>query len=121
VQLVRRAAHQRQRTVQERRIALAEAGEGAGPALELLDRVGVGDDRVVEQAVQLAQVVGHRQDEQLLLGGEVAVDQPARDPHVAGDLLDRGVLHAALVEQRPRCRDQIALARAAAFGRGHSG
>ena len=64
---------------------------------------------VLEDALELGEVVGDREDEQLLLGGELPVDQPARDADGARDLLDRRVEHAALVEQRAGRRDQVAL------------
>ena len=44
----------------------------------------------------------------------MAVDQPARDAGRARDLLDRRVLHAALVEQRAGDLDEVALARSGA-------
>ena len=70
----------------------------------------------LELAGELVEVVGDREDVELLLRGELAVDQPARDADRLGDLLDRRVQHAALVEQRPRGRHQLALAHAPEFG-----
>src|SRR3954447_3594801 len=66
---------------------------------------------------QLVQVVRHREDEQLLLGGERAVDQRPVDAGRSGDLVDRRVLQATLVEQPPRDLDDGALARPAASSR----
>src|SRR3954447_8202015 len=63
---------------------------------------------------ELVQVVRHREDEQLLLGGEGAVDQRPVDAGRSGDLVDRRILHAALVEQPARHLDDGALARPAA-------
>ena len=71
-------------------------------SLELGDGLPVAAIAAAQDAVELGQVVRDGQDEELLLGGEVAVDEPAGDPDGPGDLLDRRVLHAALVEQRAR-------------------
>ena len=79
--------------------------------------LGAVGDRGLEPLGELVQVVGDRQDEELLLGGEVAVDQAAGDADGLGDLLDRRVLHAALVEQRAGRGDELALARPGAVGR----
>jgi hypothetical protein len=43
----------------------------------------------------------------------MAIDQPAGDADRLGDVLDRGVLHPALVEQGPRREHEIALPRPA--------
>src|SRR5205807_706713 len=59
---------------------------------------------------QLRKVVRDRQDEELLLGGEVPVDQGLVDPDRTGDLLHRGILHATLVEERTRRLDDFTLA-----------
>ena len=50
----------------------------------------------------------------------MAVDQPAGDAGRARDLLDRGVLDAALVEERAGGRDELALARRGAVVGGQS-
>ena len=63
--------HQRQRAVEERRVALAEAGVGVRAALELGAGVASAVDRGLERPRQLVQVVGDGEDEQLLLGGEL--------------------------------------------------
>ena len=63
-----------------------------------------------------------REDEQLLLGGEHAVDQRLVDADRAGDLVDRRVLEAPLVEHRARRRNQLLpakLARRHLLGGGH--
>jgi hypothetical protein len=41
----------------------------------------------------------------------VAIDERLVDARPAGDAADAGVLHPALVEQRPDCVDDPALAR----------
>ena len=111
VQLAGGPAHDRERGVEKRGIALAEARVGMGHPLESHDRVRpcVGLRRV-ELADQLGQVVGDRGDVELLLRGELPVDEPSSDSDGLRDLLDRGVLDAALVEQRTGRGDQIALA-----------
>ena len=48
----------------------------------------------------------------------MAVDQRLVDPDRPRDLFDRRVLHSALVEQRPRGRDDVALALLARGARG---
>jgi hypothetical protein len=53
---------------------------GLGQPLELRGRRIVGEDRRVEQVAQLVEVVGDREDVELLLGGEVPVDEPAAIP-----------------------------------------
>ena len=65
---------------------------------------------VAELADEIGQVAGQREHEQLLLGGEVAVDQRLVDAHRARDVLDRRVLQAAFVEQQARRGEDLALA-----------
>src|SRR5690606_2940694 len=70
-------------------------------------------EQVVGRAVT-AESLGHRVEprgreiddraEQVVLGSEVAVDQPGAHPGVAGDLLDPGGGEAAPREERHRCR-----------------
>ena len=52
--------------------------------------------------LQVVEVADQGEREQLLLAGEVPVDDRPVDPDRAGDVLDLGVAHAARVEQRPR-------------------
>ncbi len=108
-QVLRGAAHERQRTVQERGVLEAVAGEALGGLTQRGDRVGV-RVHLHQQLVQLAQVACDREHEELLLGGEVAVDQRAVDAHGAGDLVDRRVLDPALVEEGTRRADDVLLA-----------
>ncbi len=121
VQVARRPSHQRHRAVQERGVAVAERGVGLQAAGRALDRVvGALARRPGEVALELRQVVGHRQDVELLLGGELAVDEAAGDPDGARDVLDGRVLHPVLVEQRACRGDQLALADLTG-GSGHGG
>ena len=69
----------------------------------------------------------HREHEQLLLGGEVPVDQRLVDADGARDVLHRRILHAALVEEGAGRLDDLAFAltpsgrpRASSRGRGRS-
>ena len=115
-QRFRRLAQERQRAVQEGRVLDAVVGEGlhAEPqSFAWVVRLGL---RSLEAGVDLGQVAGDREDEQLLLGGEMAVDQGLVDPHPAGDAVDPGVLHAALVEEVAGGVDDLALARAPGRG-----
>src|SRR3954466_14767561 len=79
------APHERQRAVQEGRVAQAETHICGAPGDQLGDRVEGLAARVAQHAVELVQVVGDRQDVELLLGGEVAVDEPPRDARGPGD------------------------------------
>jgi hypothetical protein len=118
---VRRAVHERDAGVEEGRVAQAVARVGLGEAHEPGHRVGLARRGRLERGGELGEVVRDREHEQLLLGGEAAVDQPAGDARGARDLLDRRVLHAALVEQRPRDLHEVALALAGALRRGRAG
>ena len=81
-------------------------GEGLKAAAEPL--VGVARLLVdgVEQGVDLCQIARGRQCEQLLLGGEVPVDQGLVDADPAGDVVDAGVLcfHARRIARGSRRR-----------------
>ena len=76
--------------------------------------------------MQLVEVADQGEREQLLLAGEVPVDDGPVDPDRLGDVLDLRVADAALVEERPGGRDDLPLAdpapgrggRAAAVGLG---
>ena len=62
------------------------------------------EPRIGEREVLLECVLEDGVD-QILLGGEVAVERPHAEPGVLGDVLDRHV-HAALCEEAPRAGDQ---------------
>jgi hypothetical protein len=109
----RRLLHQRQRAVEEGRVAQAEVRVGVGAAGQGRHRVRRLGGRGAQVGVELGEVVGDGEHEQLLLRGEVSVDQPAGDPRRLRDLLDRSLLHAALVEQGPGGLDEIGFPTAA--------
>ncbi len=97
-QVVDGLAQQRQRAVEECGMFDPVVGEGLKAAAEPL--VGVARLLVdgVEQGVDLCQIARGRQCEQLLLGGEVPVDEGLVDADPAGDVVDAGVLCSTLVE-----------------------
>ena len=116
-ELAARPPHQGLGAVEERRVRERVVGEG-------------GDDRGhprlggrgfarrgVEQLGQLREVADHGQREQVLLAGEVPVDDGPVDPDGAGDVVDVGLADTALVEELPRRRHDLGLARPAT-GRG---
>ena len=65
---------------------------------------------VGERGPQLVEVADQGQREQLLLAGEVAVDDRPVDPDRPGDVLDLGVADAALVEEGRRGLEDLPLA-----------
>jgi hypothetical protein len=109
-QLARRSPHERQRAVEEGRVAQPEVRERLRAAPEPVGGLARPGDGSLELAVQLVEVVGDGEDEQLLLGGELPVDQPSGDPDRPRDLLDRRVLHAPRVEQGAGGDDELSLA-----------
>ena len=62
------------------------------------ERVSLALDRT-ERLAQLVEVEQNRLHVEVFLGAEVAVDQRLVDPDRAGDVVDLGVAHAALVEE----------------------
>ena len=115
-QVARGAPHQGEGTVEKGRVATAEARVGLRAALERRRRVLAPRGGRGQHALELVEVVRDGQDEELLLGREVAIDEAAGDAHRPRDLLDRRVLHAALVEQRSRGDHKIAFPRLAQGG-----
>src|SRR6185437_11288517 len=67
------------------------------------------DGHVLQALSQVGEVAGEGQHVELLLGGEVAVDERLVDPHCARDALDRSILEAAFVEQEARGGDDLPL------------
>ena len=65
---------------------------------------------------QLDEIADHRQREQVLLAGEVAVDDRAVDADSPGDVVDVSLADTVVVEEPPRRRDDLGLARPAASG-----
>ena len=123
-QVLGRLAEERERAVEEGGMLDPVLGEGLKAAAEPLARVARLLVHGLKQGVDLGQVARDRQHEQLLLGGEVPVDEGLVDADSAGDAVDAGVLHPALVEQGAGGVDDLALARAAngrpgLSGRGH--
>src|SRR5439155_15983248 len=106
-ELARRPAHERQRAVQEGRVFQAERRVAVDALAKRRDRVRA----VLREAVaQLAQVADQHEDEQLLLGGDVAVDERLVDPDRPRDAVDRRLLDALLVEEQSGRGDDLALA-----------
>ena len=117
-QLRRRALHLGEGAVDERGVALAVARERLAARPQAVDRVGAGAvDRRGEDPGELRQVVGDGEDVELVLRRELAVDQAAGDADLLRDRLDRGVEHAALVEERAGRGDERPLAHVALRGR----
>jgi hypothetical protein len=94
----------------------AVIGEDLHPAPQPLDGAAGPLLDVGEQSIDLSQVARGGEREQLLLGGEVAIDDGLVHPHAAGDAVDPGVLHPTLVEQRAGRVHNPALARAPGGG-----
>ena len=80
---------------------------------------GVGSSAAVSASVELREVVDQRHREQLLLAGEVPIDDGAVDADGPRDVIDLGVADAAFVEQRPGGVEDLALALCAALRSGH--
>ena len=106
-------AQERERAVEERRMLDAVVGETLEAAAQPFGGVAGLLIDGVKQGVDLGQVAGGRQREQLLLGGEVPVDQGLVDTDTPRDTVDAGILPPALVEQRAGRVDDLALARSA--------
>jgi hypothetical protein len=83
-----------------------------------LRRVGAGAVGGREPLVELFEVADQGQREQLLLAGEVPVDDRPVDADSPGDVLDLRVPNAARVEQRAGGVEDLLLAAPAACGRG---
>ncbi len=121
LEVVGRLAQERERTVEEGGIRDSVVGERFEAATEAF---GGFRRRIVDGlklCADLGQVARRGQGEQLLLGGEVAVDDGLVDPHAARDPVDPGVLHPALVEQGPGGVDDLTLTGATGKGTRTSG
>ena len=66
-------------------------------------------DRRGDRVAELVEVADEGEREELLLAGEVAVDDRPVDADGLGDVLDLRVPHPALVEQRAGGRDDLLL------------
>ena len=92
--------------------------EGAGDRPQAVGGVRVLGGRLGEGGPQLVEVADEGEREELLLAGEVPVDDGAVDADGPGDVLDLGVPDAALVEQGAGGRDDLPLPRPAPQGGG---
>jgi len=117
-QVAGRPAQERERTIEKSGMGDAVVREGLEAATESLGWVARLLLDGVEQSIDLGQVPGGGEREQLLFGCEVPVDEGFVDPDAAGDTLDARIARPALVEQRPGRVDDLALARSAACGAG---
>ncbi len=72
-----------------------------------------------QRLVELGEVVDQRHREQLLLAGEVSIDDGAVDADGLGDVLDLGVADTAFVEERTSGVEDLALALCAALRSRH--
>jgi hypothetical protein len=109
-QLLGRLAEERERAVEERRMLDAIVSERLESAAEPHRRFARLLVDGLEQRVDFGEVARGREREQLLLGGEVSVDQGLVDAHAARDAVDTRVLGPALVEQGSGCVEDLALA-----------
>lgn len=117
-QLVPGAHHERLRAVDEGRVRDAVVDEGADDRGQLLARhVGARSSRG-HRVVELLEVADEGEREELLLAGEVPVDDRPVDPDGRGDLLDLHVADTLGVEDLPGCRDDLGLPGTPTRGRG---
>ena len=86
----------------------AVADEAGGDVEQLVDGIG-GADRGLEQLAELVEIDDDRGDAQLVLGGEVPVDERLADPGGPRDVADLGVIDAACVEHAAGGRQQLLL------------
>lgn len=123
-QALGRLAKQRERAVEERRMLDPVVGERLESAAQTLGGFARLLVDGLEQRVDFGEVARRREREQLLLGGEVSVDEGLVDADPPGDAVDPRVLGPVLVEQGSGRVEDLALARttdrcAGAWRRGH--
>ena len=94
-----RLTKERERAVEERRMLDAVIGKRLESAAEPVGGFARLLVDGVEQRVDVGEIARRREHEQLLLGGEVPVDEGLVDANLAGDVVDSCVLSPALVEQ----------------------
>ena len=113
-----RAAHDRLRAVHERRVGQAVVDEAPRPGARAARAARRRPGGLLERHPQLVEVLHQREAEELLLAGEVAVDDRPVDADGPGDVLDLGVADAALVEEPAGRGDDLGLAEPPPRGRG---
>ena len=92
--------HQAVCAVDERRMLDAVVDECGDDRRELVARLLLGLGGLGQSRTKLVEVAHEGEGEQLLLAGEVPIDDRPVDPDGPGDVLDLCLGHTALIEQR---------------------
>ncbi len=119
-QLARVTAHDGEAHVDERGMLQTVRRVGLGAGAQALDRRR-GGVHAAQQLRELVEVAAQGEEVQLLLGGEVAVDERLVDPGGPCDRVDARVVHPAGVEQLARDVEDARLACLAALEAGSPG